>query len=235
MFSARPCRKFAFIACAICISAADLGAATFSFGGTFLIDDQHQNFVITAPSSLVTIHTFGYAGGTNANGQLIAQGGFDPVLSLFDSTGGLTLTSPLVAFTDTSAFCPNGPDPSTGSCFDEELVLTTLLPGNSYTLVLTQSNNYPNGGFFGDGFSQDGNGNFTPGAFGCFANAFCDSNFGAPGQARTGNWALDILGVGNATGPSNVPEPGGPWVPAAGFGGLFLLQVRRLRKALRKR
>ena len=196
--------------CIVCLcfalSAGALQASSLSFLGTFTQDDQQLLITLIAPSNSVVIRTFGYAGGTNGAGALIPAGGFDPVLSLFDSTGGLTALSPLVAFTDSTGCGPVPADPATGACFDEELTLTTLLPGNTYTLVLTQSNNYPNGGFFGDGFTQDGAGNFTPGEFGCSASAFCDSNL--PSSGRTGNWAVDISGVRDAVGPAaGTPEP----------------------------
>jgi hypothetical protein len=205
-----------------------LHAASFSFSSFFTQDDQRQVITFDGPSGSVTLVTFGYAGGVNQAGQVIPAGGFDPVLSLFDATGGLNSSSNLVAFTDSTG-CGGGvnQDPATLSCFDEKLVLTTLLPGNTYALVLTQSDNLPVGPTYGDGFSQDGNGNFTPSEFGCAANSFCDANI--PSSARTGNWALDILGVRSAEGPTSVPEPGGPWMPAGGAGGLVLLAIRKWR------
>ena len=205
-----------------------LHAASFSFSSFFTQDDQRQVITFDGASGSVTIVTFGYAGGVNQAGQVIPAGGFDPVLSLFDATGGLNSSSNLVAFTDSTGCGGVNQDPTTLSCFDEKLVLTTLLPGNTYALVLTQSDNLPFGPTYGDGFSQDGNGNFTPSEFGCGASSFCDAN--VPSSARTGNWALDILGVRSAVGPSSVPEPGGPWMPAGGAGGLVLLAIRRWRQ-----
>jgi hypothetical protein len=217
-----------------CASLSTLHAASFSFASIFSQDDQRQIITFGGASASVTIVTFGYAGGTNQAGQVIPRGGFDPVLSLFDATGGLNLSSPLIAFTDTTG-CGGGVnlDPTTLSCFDEKLVLTTLLPGASYALVLTESDNLPAGTTFGDGFTQDGNGNFTPSEFGCAASSFCDANI--PSSARTGNWALDILGVGSAVGPSSVPEPGGPWMPVSGACGVLLLGIRASARARKDR
>src|SRR5438094_440923 len=75
-------------------------AANFSFIGAFVQDDDRQNFTFTSPSGSVTIRTWSYAGGTNAAGSVVAAGGFDPVLSVFDSTGGLISTSLLIASND---------------------------------------------------------------------------------------------------------------------------------------
>jgi hypothetical protein len=225
--------RSAVLGAIVCVSLSTAHASNFSFASFFTQDDQRQVITFDGASASVTIVTFGYAGGINQAGQSIAAGGFDPVLSLFDATGGLTAASNLIAFTDSTGCGGVNQDPTTLSCFDEKLVLTTLLPGNTYALVLTQSDNLPVGATFGDGFTQDGNGNFTPGEFGCAANSFCDANI--PSSERTGNWALDILGVRSATGPTSVPEPGGPWLPAGGAGGILLLAVRASAKARKDR
>ncbi len=85
----------------VCLSlfllAGDASAANFSFTGTFSQDDQLELFQFTAPSALVTLETWSYAGGTNANGAVIPAGGFDPHISLFDATGGFGASSLLVA------------------------------------------------------------------------------------------------------------------------------------------
>ena len=58
--------------------------------GTTSLNDNAWHHVGVAynptATSTVTLQTYGYAGGTNAAGQVIAQGGFDPILALFDST-----------------------------------------------------------------------------------------------------------------------------------------------------
>src|ERR1700694_5566745 len=86
-------------------------AADFSFTGTFSQDDQLQvfTFKVDTPST-VLMRTWGYAGGTNAAGQMIPRGGFDPILSLFDSTGMLIGLNE-----DGTGFV--APDPHTGAAF----------------------------------------------------------------------------------------------------------------------
>ena len=58
-------------------------AAAFSFTGTFTTDDQLEIFSFVADSTSAVMRTWGFAGGTNAAGTLIPDGGFDPVLSLY--------------------------------------------------------------------------------------------------------------------------------------------------------
>ena len=211
--------------CFLFLTAVAASASSFSFTGTFSADDQLELFQFTAPSNNVTLLTWGYAGGTNANSQVIPSGGFDPVLSLFDATGGLLSTSLLIATNDDGAGVAT--DPLTGNAFDSLLNLTALVAGNTYVLVLSQYDNLANGPDYGAGFSQQGNGNFTPGEFGCPGVSFCDAT---PAQ-RNGNWAVDITGVGTAvdlSATSSVPEPGSMLLLSAGITALALL--RRLKK-----
>ena len=111
------------------------------------------------------------------------------MLSLFDSGGNL------LAFDDggvAPAGCgPRQVDAATGFCLDA--YISGLFSAGSYTAVLTEWDNTPNGPTFDDGFSEQGNGNFTGGPF--LLNA-------GPGYQRTGNWALDLPGA-----PAVVPEP----------------------------
>ncbi len=98
-------------------------------------------------------------------------------------------------------------------------------------LVLSQFDNTPNGPDFGSGFSRDGQGDFTAGAFGCGGTAFCDST---PAQ-RNGNWALDIDGVGSATdlsNPGTVPEPASTGLFAAALASLAFCLARKRRRPL---
>jgi len=85
-----------------CMLAGVASASSFSFSGTFTQDDQRQLFLFTAPSSDVLLRTWSYAGGTDAAGGIVAPGGFDPALALFDATGGFTTSSLLVDSTTTA-------------------------------------------------------------------------------------------------------------------------------------
>src|SRR5215813_11421667 len=63
--------------------------ANFSFTGTFSFDTDVQLFTFTLlnPTPNVTLRTWSYSGGTNANGQPIPSGGFEPILNLYMSDG----------------------------------------------------------------------------------------------------------------------------------------------------
>lgn len=190
-------------------------AANLSFTGSFATDDQLQEFLFTLASpATVTTLTYSYAGGTNQAGTNIPQGGFDPWLSIFDSTGNL------VASVDNGTCGQVGTDSVTGACFDS-YISQSLTAGN-YTLVLSQSDNQPAGTTLADGFTRTGQTNFTS-ADGCGNGMFCDIN----ADNRTPNWAVDILNVTTAS-PSGVPEPG---TILMSLGGLAAILARRKRRA----
>lgn len=208
----------AIVACSLgLIPQAD--AASFSFTGNFVMDDDLRvfNFELLSTST-VTIRTYGYAGGTNAASQVIAGGGFDPVLSLF---GGTTPSSPLLISNQDGGCALVGTDTGTGDCWDAYIEWSNLGPG-SYSFVLSQYDNLP-GGALGDPFSQAGNGNFTSAAFGGFAGPFVDAH---PAQ-RTSFYAVDITGVDSAY-DASVPEPASLWL--LGGGCLAIFAGRRLRR-----
>jgi len=170
----------------------------YSNTGIFATDDAGQviAFSLAAPS-IVTLRTWSFAGGTNASSEVIAAGGFAPVLSLFQGTGG---SAALLLF-DFGGTTPNNCGPrgidasNTGFCLDAYLS-GSFSPG-AYFAVLTEDDNTPNGPTFGDGFVEDGMGNFTSGPSGPFW-----LNSGT-GFQRNGSWAVDIT-----TAPlTAVPEP----------------------------
>jgi PEP-CTERM motif len=210
--------RFGLAVLSLWLSAGLAVANTFSFAGVFNQDDHLEVFVFTASSDVI-VRTWSYAGGTNAAGTQITAGGFDPMLSLFD---GPLPSSNLIASNDNGASV--AVDLTTGNAFDSFIELTTLIPGNTYIAVLSQADNFANGPTYADGFHEQGNGNFTPGLFGCGAIAFCD----ATPAARNGTYAVDFIGVGSASDLANAtPEPGTLFVFGSGIAGLGLLRRRR--------
>lgn len=208
---------FGAVSGALLLLASPAIADNLSFTGSFTQDDQLQTFSFTlAAPSAVTFQTFGYAGGTNAAGQTIPLGGFDPWLSLFDSTGSLIGQN-----NDGTGFV--GTDPNTGASLDSYFVEPSLGAG-TYLLVLSQSDNGPNGPTFADGFHEQGNPTFTT-AFGCSNQIFCDETFVDPYNNRTGNWAVDIDNISAAT----VPEP----QPVLLTGAILFLGMVKLRRRVR--
>jgi len=198
--------------------------ANFSFTGTFSQDDQLEIFKFTSTGGVAVLQTWGYAGGTNAGGQSISAGGFDPILSLFGPGATLVASTPLIAQNNDGAGVAT--DPATGFAFDSFLT-ASLSAGQTYFLVLSQFDNFANGPTFGGGFSEQGNGNFTPGAFGCGGTSFCDNG----ADQRNGNWSVDITGnVTAASDTTGAPEPRYTLFLGAAFLFGWCLKMRRFRQ-----
>jgi len=168
------------------------------FQGTFATDDQVALFNLVVNSTeLVTIQSYGYAGGT-VGLDTIAAGGFAPNATLFDPTGNEIIA-------DAGGHCgTTGADPDTLNC-DDPYIQETLTAG-TYTLALTEYDNLSTDGFLADGFTQTGNPGFTCAEFGGTGN-FCDVTT-ALGSQRTGDFALTFTGADSVSTPgSTVPEP----------------------------
>ncbi len=112
-------------------------------------------FVVPAASNVSAL-TFSYAGGINGNGAAIAQGGFEPYLSLFDSGGNFLASSGLTS-------CPPGAHTNTltGYCYDVGLI-AGVLPAGTYSMTISAFENMsyaenPGGYLLADGFTGLGN------------------------------------------------------------------------------
>jgi hypothetical protein len=202
---------------ALALCAGQAFGASFSFTGAFSTDDQLQQFTfILSGTSTVTLRTWSYAGGTNQASMVIPRGGFDPWLSLYNSSGNL-----LQSVDNFNPPCgPVATDSVTGACFDS--FISQSLGMGTYTLILSQSDNGPAGTTLADGFTNTGNPTFTAG-FGCSNGQFCDSTT----DNRTGNWAVDIDNVTSV--PTGVPEPGTVVLLASGLAAMVALRRRKVR------
>ncbi len=208
----QPLRQiFLVTVCLLGMAGAPVQAATVSYTGSFLQDDNVQSFAFSlAAPGLVTLQTFSYSGGTNGAGAVITAGGFDPTVTLFTTSGTLLLFQD-----DATPECNVvAADPVTGECFD--VYLTTSLGAGSYLAVLTQFDNHAIGPNLSNGFTQSGAGNFTA-IFGCAPGIFCDVD----ADARTGAFALDIT-TPNAV----VPVPAAAWLFAGGLAALTRFRRR---------
>jgi hypothetical protein len=186
-------------------------ADEISYQGNFSSDDDVQTFNFNVSTGgLVTLQTFGYAGGVNGAGTTIAAGGFDPVLTLFDGSGNFLVMN------DDGPCGTVGTDPTTLNCFDASLSLD--LGAGAYTAALTEYDNLPNGPTLADSFSQVGNGDFSCPEFLGRPGAFCDAS---PSQ-RDSAWALDIT----TPGTSPVPEPASDVLVLSGISLLFALGTK---------
>ncbi|MEM9264801.1 MAG: DVUA0089 family protein [Cyanobacteria bacterium P01_F01_bin.13] len=160
-------------------------AVDFSFRGTFSQDDDVHLFDFSVDAlSPVLFRTYSYAGGTQADGTVIAPGGFDPILTLFDGDGNL------IGENDDDIFDIVAEDPTTHQAYDS--LLSVLLDAGNYTVSLTQYGNFASGPNLLDGFIQTGNGNYTSELSNCATESpFCDFM----GDVRTNAWAFDAIGV----------------------------------------
>jgi hypothetical protein len=161
-------------------------AESVSLSGTFTSDDEVRLLAFnTAATALVTIETFGYAGGTDASGNIVASGGFDPVFALFKSDGTL------LGYGDDGA---SRTDPVSGASFDALLAIT--LTAGSYFVAISQFDNFAIGPNYAAGFLESGSASFTA-SYGCAAGRFCDLN----GANRNGSFDISVNGL------AAVPEP----------------------------
>jgi hypothetical protein len=200
---------------AMCASVSSVSATTLSYTGQFTYDNDVQLFSFTVGAlSTVGLRTYSYAGGTNAAGQTIARGGFDPIMELFNSAGQL------IGQQDDSVCGKVGTDSVTQQCWDINFVME-LAPG-TYTASLQQYNNYSVSDKLADGFYFQGVQNQN------FRNGFVDEM----DVKRNGAWAFDILNVNPAAlpEPSEVPEPGSLGLMGAAMIGMTVLRRRRARK-----
>ena len=183
-----------FTAIAAALLATSASAADFSFTGNFALDNSKAAYSFTlASAATVTLTSLGYAGGTNAAGQTITRGGFDPVLSLYDASGSA------VDFNDDGAGAPL--DSVTGVGGDS--LLSLALGAGSYTVYLTQYSNFGPQTLPGF-FAFDGQPSFRGG----FVDFY--------GDQRNGSWALDLSGV-DSVATAAVPEPAAWALMIAGF------------------
>jgi hypothetical protein len=161
-----------------------------------------DSFTVGTASEMQAV-TFSYGGGINGAGTTIAQGGFEPYLSLFDSSGNF-LASTLFGTT-----CPAGANTNTssGQCFDVSLDGGTLLPG-TYQIAISAFENMslaenPGAGTLADGFT--GLGNLADG--------------------EDLHYAFDVV----LASTTPVPEPSDAWLLLAAM--LTLIGARRLKGA----
>jgi hypothetical protein len=166
----------------------------------------------------VALRTWSYVGGTNAGGQLIPGGGFEPLLNVFMSDGSSMNPGRITNCTDLGL----DQDPNTGGC---DILYPNpysnpypdgIWSAGTYIVALSLDANPAVGSNLSDGFFASAVLELPiPSNFTCTAayqgtpptypetDPFC-STLAPWTPQRTGNWALDILNVDSA---SEVPEP----------------------------
>jgi len=119
---------------ALSTGAANAAVTTHQFTGNFTTGNDVFTYAFTiTEDTLATFETFGYAGGTLANGTPVADGGFDPTLTLF----GSTLPTPVIS--DGGDAVEDRESTIDNYSWDDFITLT-LAPGN-YKIALTQFDN----------------------------------------------------------------------------------------------
>ena len=110
-----------------------LSAGSISLTGNLDPQDPNSVFLYTfylGADSDLQFQSYGYGGGINLVGQVIASGGFDPYLTIFQGSGA---SATFYASNDDGLCPPGNPDPG---CADATLNLTGVHAG-AYTLALT--------------------------------------------------------------------------------------------------
>lgn len=174
-------------AAALLTSGTAASAANFSYTGSLPDPNAVQLFNFTVgTSSTVTLRSYSYAGGTNAAGDTIARGGFDPILALFDGSGLLIGQND-----DGSGNVPA--DPNTGNAYD--VFLQALLGPGNYTVSVAAYSNFANGPNLSNGFRGTGSfeGRSNQWAFDIL-NVNSATQVGA--VPEPGTWGLMLIGFG---------------------------------------
>lgn len=192
--------------------ALPLSADYFAFSGNFVNDDDVALFTFHISSAgVVELQSWAYAGDDGSNhplGTVVNDGGFAPILSLFDFDGNYLGH-------DNGSFgggcAPRNSDPNTTFCLDSYREYTLDNPG-WYIIALTQQDAVPIGPNLTDGFSFAG----IPGGF---------TDLG--GNPRTTAFHFTVGEVDQAV--IVIPEPGtaGLFLTCVGLAAAYSLKKRR--------
>jgi hypothetical protein len=203
---------------ALCLIAGSLAtsaqAADFDFAGTFTYDNDISllNFSV-GQTSTITIFSSSWIAGDSGLG-------FDPILAIWDNAGNYLYEQDDGG--NVGSTLSNGVLYQHGTW---DSYFSVSVGAGNYTASIAQYSNFRNGGNLSNGFTHDGNPNFTYDAgWGPqpYFNGVWSGNDG-----RTGDWEFHILDVDSA---SVVPEPATVTllgICIVGLGGYGFIRRRR--------
>lgn len=180
------------------------------YSGNLIQDDDVAllSFTVTT-SGYYDIHGYAYAGGMLSDGAPVSGGGFDTIITLFNGTGSYV--------GDNDDGDGVNLDPISESAYDSRLI--TFLGLDTYTIAVSQYDNFANGPTLSDGFYRQGQGNFTLDLYpDCLVSSFCDGT-GSSLYGRTSAWVVEVT-------PAVVPLPATLPLFLSGIAGLGLLYHR---------
>lgn len=198
----------------VCLTATTTAfSAEVDFSGNFLHDNDALRFDFSvALPGVVTVFSSSWI-----------NGGFDPILTLWDSAGNQ------IAEQDDGGVVGTQQSDSVFYNYGEfDSFLNINLTAGSYIATLTQYDNFSVSTLLADGFLRNADPLFTS-VFGCSNGRFCegslvDSNGNPVEPNRTSAWELHFLNVASAR-LNNVPEPSA--LMLIGLAGLALAGSRK--------
>jgi hypothetical protein len=199
-------------------------ADTMSYSGTLTSPEDSTSGQITitlTDPGVVELQTWGFGGGTNAAGDVIPTGGFDPFLGVFAGTGSsatfINGTSDILSNYGSFMGCPPAGQVDIGGSVCGDINMSLSLAAGNYTILLTDADYYPVAVDETDGQLGDGFFDLTSGAFQTCNGLDCVTD--------SANWALDIT---TPSGAATVPEPAA--LPVAGVALLASAAAYRRRR-----
>ncbi|MET0092706.1 MAG: DVUA0089 family protein [Sedimenticola sp.] len=211
--SMKALKAFLLSSCLLAVSSSAT-AIDFDFSGTFANDNDVAlfDFTVGAGGSTVTVFSSSWLAGDNGMG-------FDPILGIWDNAGNLITQQD--DGHNTGSTLSNGVLYSHGTW---DSYYDVFLAAGDYTASITQYSNFAAGTTLAEGFTQDGNPNFTfdlgYGSQPMFNGVWSSTD------ARTGDWEFHILNVAAAE-ERELPAPATLALMGLGLAGIGFARKKK--------